>query len=98
MPGPVLEDDQTYRFVMDFSASTKTDLLLGTIDQEEDHVYNAALLVSGSGQNVQIYRKLHLVPFGEYVPLRHSFPLFAAVAGHWVPDDFDFGKDYTLFA
>ncbi|MDQ2824090.1 MAG: apolipoprotein N-acyltransferase [Verrucomicrobiota bacterium] len=97
MPGPVLEDDQTYRFVMDISASTKTDLLLGTDDQEEDHVYNAALLVSGSGRNVQIYRKLHLVPFGEYIPLRHSFPLFAAVAGHWVPGDFGFGKDYTVF-
>src|SRR5438105_181226 len=27
---------------------------------------------------------------------RHSFPLFAAVAGKWVPGDFDAGKDYTL--
>ena len=97
MPGPVLEDEQSHRFVMDFSASTKTDLLLGTIDEEEERIYNAALLVSGSGQNVQIYRKVHLVPFGEYVPLRHSFPLFAAVAGHWVPGDFDFGKEYTVF-
>jgi apolipoprotein N-acyltransferase len=97
MPAPVLEDEQTYRFVMNFSASTKTDLLLGAVEQEEDRIYNAALLVSGSGQSVQIYRKLHLVPFGEYVPLRHSFPLFAAVAGRWVSGDFDVGKDYTVF-
>src|SRR5207253_10718002 len=35
--------------------------------------------------------------FGEYIPLRHSFPLFAAVANHWVPGDFDVGEEYTLF-
>ena len=97
MPGPVLEDEETHRFVMDFSASTKTDLLLGTIDVENGYDYNAAALVSDAGQHVQIYRKLHLVPFGEYIPLRHSFPLFAAVAGHWVPGDFETGQDHTVF-
>ncbi len=97
MPGPLLEDEETHRFVMDFSASTKTDLLLGTIDVENGHDYNAAALVSDGGQHVQIYRKLHLVPFGEYIPLRHSFPLFAVVASHWVPGDFKAGQDHTVF-
>ncbi|HXA09419.1 MAG TPA: hypothetical protein VNW28_05520, partial [Chthoniobacterales bacterium] len=31
-PGPALLDEENYRFVMDLSASIKTDLLLGTID------------------------------------------------------------------
>ncbi len=98
MPDPVLaENEQSYRFVMDFSASTKADLLLGTIDFEDEHEYNAAALISNSGQRVQIYRKIHLVPFGEYIPLRHSFPLFAAVANRWIPGDFDMGNDYTVF-
>src|SRR5712691_8754157 len=97
LPGPVLEDEETYRFVMNFSASNKTDLLLGTIDVEDGREYNAAALVSTAGRQVQIYRKLHLVPFGEYIPLRHSFPLFAAVAGRWVPGDFDRGSEYTTF-
>ena len=95
MPGS-WQDQQISRFVMEFSSSTKTDLLLG-IDQQEDGVYNGALLVSGSDQHVQIYRKIHLVPFGEYIPLRKSFPLFAAIAGRWVPGDFDAGNDYTVF-
>ena len=97
MPGPVLHDDLSYRFVMDFSASAKTDLLLGTIDLDETHDYNAAMLVSDGGKRVQVYRKVHLVPFGEYIPGRHTIPLLARVVGDQVPGDFGFGKDYTVF-
>src|SRR5205814_9826365 len=60
------------------------------------HVYNAAVFVSRNGE-MQLYRKIHLVPFGEYIPLRHSFPLFAAVASKWVPGDFEAGQYYTVF-
>ena len=98
LPDPVRDQNgESYRFVSNFSAATKTDLLLGTIDVEDDHEYNAAALVSNAGQNMQLYRKVHLVPFGEYIPLRHAFPLFAAVAGKWVPGDFEAGKQYTIF-
>jgi apolipoprotein N-acyltransferase len=97
MPGPVLQDELSHRFVTNFSASARTDLLLGTIDLTETEAYNAALLVSESGERVQIYRKVHLVPFGEYVPGRHTIPLLARVVGDQVPDDFAFGKEHTVF-
>jgi apolipoprotein N-acyltransferase len=98
MPGPVLHDELSHRFVMDFSASSKTDLLLGTIDlDDKDAWYNAALLVSENGKQVQIYRKVHLVPFGEYVPGRHTMPLLARIVGDQVPDDFAFGKEHSVF-
>jgi apolipoprotein N-acyltransferase len=97
MPGPVLEDEESYQFVMSFSESAKVDVLLGTIDVEDGHDYNAALLVSDAGRHTQLYRKLHLVPFGEYVPGRHSVPLLAQIVGDQVPGDFDVGKDYTVF-
>jgi apolipoprotein N-acyltransferase len=97
MPDPVRDENgESYRFVRDFSASTKTDLLLGSVDLEDDRAYNAALLVSGAGQEFQIYRKVHLVPFGEYIPLRRAFPLFAAAAGRWVTGDFTAGSEFTL--
>ncbi len=97
MPGPVLNDELSHKFVTDFSASTKTDLLLGTIDLDETGVYNAAMLVSGAGARLQVYRKVHLVPFGEYVPGRHTMPLLARIVGDQVPADFAFGKEYTVF-
>ncbi|MEY2507894.1 MAG: apolipoprotein N-acyltransferase [Verrucomicrobiota bacterium] len=97
MPGPVLGDEMSHQFVMNFSASAKTDLMLGTIDQDETRAFNAAMLVSDSGAHLQIYRKVHLVPFGEYVPGRHTIPLLARVVGDQVPDDFAFGKEFTVF-
>jgi apolipoprotein N-acyltransferase len=95
-PGPVLEDEESYRFVMDFAASAKTDLLLGTIDVDEGHAYNAAFLISQGGEKVQVYRKIHLVPFGEYIPLRRSFSIFAMVASRWVPGDFTAGREFSI--
>ena len=98
MPDPVRDrNSESYRFVADFSASTNTNLMLGTLDIDEGRDYNAALLVSNGGERVQIYRKVHLVPFGEYIPLRHSFPLFATIASTWVPGDFAAGTEHTVF-
>jgi apolipoprotein N-acyltransferase len=98
MPDAVRDPNSlSHQFVNDFVGSTKADLLLGTDDVEDQRDYNAALLVSQGGERVQIYRKIHLVPFGEYIPARHSFPPFAAIAGTWVPGDFTPGTDYTVF-
>jgi apolipoprotein N-acyltransferase len=97
MPGPVLADQESYKFVMDLAASADTDLLLGTIDVDQQDVYNAALLVSDGGEHVQVYRKIHLVAFGEYVPGRHTVPLLAQIVGNQVPADFKAGKEPTVF-
>lgn len=98
MPDPVRDpNSRSYEFVRNFCASIKSNLLVGTLDFEEDHDYNAAVLVSDGGERMQVYRKIHLVPFGEYIPARKSFPLFAAIAGSWVPGDFTSGGSFTTF-
>jgi apolipoprotein N-acyltransferase len=95
MPAPVLEDQETFDFVSEIARSNQVDLLLGTIEEEPRQVYNAALLVPPENEP-QLYRKVHLVPFGEFVPFRHSFPLFAKIVGDQVPEDFDAGTAFTV--
>jgi apolipoprotein N-acyltransferase len=96
-PMPVLLDRDNYEFVMQLAAAIKVDLLLGTIDAERDRDYNAAILVTGGGEAVQLYRKLHLVPFGEYVPGRNTVPFVARIVGDQVPADFTAGREPVVF-
>ncbi|MDQ2868348.1 MAG: apolipoprotein N-acyltransferase [Verrucomicrobiota bacterium] len=96
LPAPVLSDQRSFDFVSGLARSANVDFLIGSIDVDREHVYNAAMLFAPDAP-VQLYHKIHLVPFGEYVPLRHSFPLFATIAGDQVPEDFNFGTDYTVF-
>ena len=97
MPHPMLPEQDSYDFVMQLAAETKVDLLLGAIDEDDKAAYNAALLVSEGGERLQHYRKMHLVPFGEYIPGRHFIPGLAMIVGNQVPSDFGFGTEHKVF-
>jgi apolipoprotein N-acyltransferase len=47
-----------------------TDVVEGPLTVPHPIVYNAAVLVGTDGQSRATYRKMLLVPFGEYVPFR----------------------------
>lgn len=56
----------------------RTNVLLGTgldeWDGERTWRYNSAVLIGRDGEYLGRYDKMHLVPFGEYVPLKGAFP------------------------
>jgi apolipoprotein N-acyltransferase len=80
------------------AVETQTPLIVGT-DQFErtpghpDRYYNSAVLVDVNGSTSGFYRKMQLVPFGEFVPMKSVFffaaPLIEAVS------DFSAGTEAT---
>lgn len=94
LPRGMFASEHNFHFVMDLAQAGDFAMLLGTVDYDEDkrEDYNTAMLLTGRGSAHQSYRKIHLVPFGEYLPLR---PVFGHFLGELVPGDFTPGREYT---
>jgi apolipoprotein N-acyltransferase len=82
--------------VHDIAKNSDANFLLGTLLFTPAGDFNVALLLTDRGATEQIQRKMHLVPFGEYIPLRRTFPLFAKIAGDLVPGDFRPGENFLV--
>ena len=95
-PNPILGHQYTWDLVRGLAAQHPGDFLLGTVHWGQEGDFNSIALLTSGGTEAQLHHKMHLVPFGEYVPLREEFPLLAKIVGELVPDDFDPGKNFTL--
>ncbi len=87
------------RMVLDMASRAGTFLLVGSPDREgdgEERYFNSAFLISPEGKIVGKYDKIHMVPFGEYVPLKR-FLFFIQKMAEGI-GDFSGGERYTLFS
>jgi apolipoprotein N-acyltransferase len=94
LPVILEEDPEYFAAVKELAKKNNTSLLIGAVTLRGNDYYNSAILVSNKGLQLERYDKIHLVPFGEYIPLKKIFPFLATV----VPiGDIAAGKDYTIF-
>jgi apolipoprotein N-acyltransferase len=78
-PGILGEDDDMLDPLKSFMARNESDLLLGAIEKIDKNYYNAAFLMNPQGERVTTYHKMHLVPFGEFLPLRKYIKFVAKI-------------------
>ena len=97
----LLAEDLRGHLVRRLARETGATLLIGSdqvertrpdapLDASDNRFYNAAYLVKPDGTTGAVYRKMHLVPFGEYVPLQRLLffvaPIVEAVS-NFTPGD-----------
>jgi len=84
-----------FQKVKNLSYYLDAPLLFGAVTRQNNKDYNSALLISPEGEIRQIYNKLRLVQFAEYVPLKN----FLFFLGDIFPQigNFSKGKEYTIF-
>jgi len=65
-----LSENQDIRLLLMQGIENSKNLLVGDlIIKNENDIYNSAVLIAEDGEITSSYDKVHLVPFGEYLPL-----------------------------
>lgn len=95
LPGVLGEDKNLKKNLKTLISNIQIPFLVGAVIPNRDNYSNRAILISKQGEFIQSYDKLHLVPFGEYIPFKRIFAFLETVVpiGNFTP-----GKEYTVFS
>jgi apolipoprotein N-acyltransferase len=101
-PSPFSENDPRFQKAMTTIARTEqAPLIVGGLgadysqDQQQWLDYNAAMVFAPDGQRVGRYDKIHLVPFGEYIPFQQYLTFAHKLTGK--VSSFSRGTERTTF-
>jgi apolipoprotein N-acyltransferase len=92
------------RLVHDYFTSIEKPVLLGTTEFTGEYengefygdFYNVAVFYAPRGRR-DVYRKIRLVPFGEWFPYKRLFPWVVRILEAAGAGDFKSGTEYTVF-
>ena len=86
-PAPFRDADPRFQSAMaSVAQADKAPMIVGAIGMDADpggqkyQIYNSAVVVAQDGHFISRYDKIHLVPFGEYVPFRRVLFFIRQVA------------------
>jgi len=86
-------DEDLQKFLRDFAVRNNASVLLNSAEMNADKRFlNSAVMIDEKGEKTAQYDKIHLLPFGEYIPfpepLASQMPAFVG--------NFQFGNEYDL--
>lgn len=94
----IIEKDVLSRRLKPVAASAMAHLLIGAASygDSDEEIFNSAFLISDKGNILKRYDKVHLVPFGEYIP----FGRYAEFIRRFIDKpigELTRGSEYTIF-
>ena len=87
-------DEEFQEFIKAFTVKNNVGVLFNSAESNRkgDQFYNSAVMVNEEGRKIFQYDKIHLLPFGEYLPL-------SELVGQIIPPmvgNYAFGENYEL--
>lgn len=91
------EESVYYKKLVRKAVPQKGYLITGVLryDEQQDLLYNSVSVLNKEGKTVAFYDKNHLVPFGEYIPLRQYLPAWVKPVANQIAD-FAQGEKFKL--
>jgi apolipoprotein N-acyltransferase len=101
-PAPFMEADERFRQSMaQIARDTQASLVVGNIGMDDSadtsllRYYNSALIFGLDGARLGRYDKIHLVPFGEYIPFKNLLFFARKLTGR--VSEFTRGSERNVF-